>query len=475
MDRAPSRRALLAALSAGGLAGLSGCQSLTPSPDTEVPPSPGDATSPTSGTGPAGGDAPLPDAVGLETLAAGLQAPVDVAVAPDAGRRYVADQPGRIYLHDDEGLREEPLLDLGDRVTAGGERGLLGIALHPEFAANRRLFVRYSSPPRPGTPDDYSHTFVLSEFTATDDGADVDAGSERVVLEIPEPQGNHNAGSIAFGPDGLLYVGVGDGGAGGDRGEGHVDDWYDDTAGGNGQNTTENRLGGILRIDVDGGASETPRDGGGGAADGPDDRPYAVPEDNPLVDADEHRDAYYAWGLRNPWRFSFDGEAFYVADVGQNRYEEVNLVERGGNYGWNVKEGTHCYGADDCPDRTPEDVRGGEPLLDPVIEYPNESPTADEVNGRSVIGGHVYRGSALPGLEGRYVFGDLAARGRLFVSTPPENGTDGLWPTEVVPVVDDHAGKIGRILSFGREPDGELYVLGIGDDGGGLHRVVPAA
>ncbi|WP_255151072.1 PQQ-dependent sugar dehydrogenase [Halorarius halobius] len=432
------RRTFLAC-AAGGTAALSGCTLPASQPTTTGDGTPGDTPddTPTDGDGPRG--------VGLETLATGLRAPLDVVFA--GGRRYVAEQPGVVRVHESGGLRETPLLDLRDAVTAGGEKGLLGVALHPDFPDDRRLFVRYSAPPRAGTPDGYSHTFVLASFAVTADGRTADPDSERTILEIPEPQGNHNAGSLAFGPDGYLYVGVGDGGAGGDRGTGHVDDWYDAVPGGNGQDVTENLLGSVLRIDVDGGD------------------PYAVPDSNPLVGR-EGLDEQYAWGFRNPWRFSFDREALYVADVGQSAYEEVSRVERGGNYGWNVKEGTHCYGADDCPDTAP--VRGGEPLRDPVVEYPH---SGGGVSGVSVIGGYVYRGSALSGLGGDYVFGDLNAGGRLFAATPAD---EGLWPTHVVPITEG-GGKLDRLLSFGRGPDGDLYVLGLGSEGdGGLHRIVPA-
>jgi glucose/arabinose dehydrogenase len=393
--------------------------------------------------------------IGLETLATGFSVPLDVAFAPDADRRYVADKGGLVAVHEPDGLRDEPFLDVRDAVEGGSEKGLLGIALHPDFAENRRLFVRYSAPRRAGTPDDYSHTFVLAEFEATDDGTRVNRDSERTILEIPQPQRNHNAGDIAFGPDGYLYVGVGDGGSSGDSGMGHATDWYDATDGGNGQDVTENRLGSILRIDVN--------DRQNGTA-------YAIPDENPLV-GEPGYDEQYAWGFRNPWRFSFDEQDFFVADVGQREYEEVNLVEKGGNYGWNVEEGTHCFETDECPDTTPESVRGGEPLVDPVIEYPHSDAP---VSGKSVIGGYVYRGSNVPSLQGAYVFGDLAANGRLFAAVPMED-RDGLWPTEVVEVADDHSTKIERIYSFGRDAEGEVYVLGRGSDGdGGIHRVVAA-
>jgi glucose/arabinose dehydrogenase len=391
-----------------------------------------------------------PDEVGLETLTNELSGPLDIAFAPDADRRYVAEQRGLVRIHESGGLRSSPLLDLRDVVVTGFEQGLLGLALHPEFADNRRLFVRYSAPSRAGTPDNYSHRFVLSEFRVTENGRSVVNGSERTVMEIPEPQANHNAGAIVFGPDGYLFVAVGDGGAGGDQGDGHVTDWYDGVDGGNGQDVTQNLLGSILRIDV----GENP----GG---------YTVPGDNPLVGRDG-LDEHYAWGFRNPWQLAVDGETLYAGDVGQNRFEELDVVEKGGNYGWNVKEATHCFQSDSCPDSTPADVRGGERLRDPVVEYPH---SGDPVSGISIIAGNVYRGSALPGLEGTYVFGDFQAEGRLFVAEPSD---DGLWDTGTLPIVDGDADKLEKLRAFGRA-DGELYALGSGTDGAGLYRLVPAS
>jgi glucose/arabinose dehydrogenase len=469
MERTSTRRRLLRVVAAGAATGLAGCSGLAGNDgSTDDTDSPEGAGEPTPTGTPAGTETrtptetatrtpaagPPPEAVGLETLVDGLGAPVDVAFAPDADRRYVVEQGGIVHVHEADGLREEPFLDLRDSIERGGEKGLLGLALHPEFAENGRVFVRYSASRREGTPEDYSHTFVLAEFEATRDGRRLRRDSERTLLDIPEPQGNHNAGDLEFGPDGYLYVAVGDGGSGGDRGDGHVEDWYDAVEGGNGQDVTENLLGSVLRIDVD------DREEGKG---------YAIPDDNPLVDR-EGLDEHYAWGLRNPWRMSFDRGDLYVGDVGQNSYEEVNLVERGGNYGWNVMEGTHCFDSEECPDETPPDVRGGEPLVDPIVEYPH---SGDGVTGVSVIGGHVYRGSEIPGLFGRYVFGDLNAGGRLFVATPSDG--EGLWETAVVVGhFDDDGGTLERILSFGRDADGNLYVLGVGSDDGGLHRIVPA-
>jgi len=378
--------------------------------------------------------------VRLETVTDRPESPLAFAETPD-GDYYVADRPGVVYRL--AGNSTDTALDLQDSVVTGGERGLLGMALHPEFANDGRIYLRYSSAPRSNTPSSYSHTFVLAEFRARADGR-IDPDSERTVLEIPQPQSNHNSGPIAFGPDGLLYVGVGDGGAGGDRGTGHVEDWYDEVEGGNGQDVRENFLGSLLRIDVD-------------ARDG--DRAYGIPDDNPLVGS-EGLDEQYAWGLRNPWGHSFDGDALYLADVGQNRYEEVHRIVQGGNYGWNVREGTHCYDADDCPAETPD----GEPLRDPVVEYPHEG---ESVSGVAVVGGHVYRSDALPSLTGRYVFGDVASRGRLFVADPDDGGR---WPTAVLDVAEESQDRLKTLLALDRDRAGELYAL----TQSGVHRLAPS-
>jgi glucose/arabinose dehydrogenase len=379
--------------------------------------------------------------VALEPVADGFAAPAGVTFRPGDDRPYVVDQPGTVYRVDADG--STTVADLADRMVSVGsgysEQGLLGLAFHPD---GTRAYVRYSAPRRPGTPSGYSHTFVLDELPVTSDGTLV-VDDERTLLEIPQPQPNHNAGDLAFGPDDYLYVAVGDGGGSGDRGTGHVDDWYDAVAGGNGQDVTENLLGSILRIDVD---SRT------------DGKPYGIPADNPLVDRDG-LDEQYAWGLRNPWGMSFDDDRFIVADVGQNRWEEVNVVTAGGNYGWNVREGRHCYDADDCPTETPD----GDPLRDPVLEYSHDV-------GIAVVGGYVYRGAQVPALQGRYVFGDW--RQRLFVADP----SGDTWTREDLVVAD---GFDRFVLAFGTDHDGELYVAtdgnsGPGGDSGRLSRFASA-
>ncbi len=403
------------------------------------------------------------ESVGTEPVATGFTAPLGMEVV-DGGRFFVADQAGQVYLIGSDVQPERPVLDLTDRLVelnpGYDERGLLGIAVGPNFDRRRRLFVRYSAPLRPGMPDGYSHTFVLSSFTV-DDRYRVDPASERILLETAEPQSNHNAGSIAFGPEGYLYVGVGDGGGGDDVGRGHVADWYDRNDGGNGQDVTENLLGSILRIDV--------REGAGG-----NERAYGIPDDNPLVGR-AGLDEQYAWGFRNPWRFSFTDGRLFVADVGQNRFEEVSIVERGGNYGWNVREGAHCFSTDDPgspPAACPTASSDGESLRGPIVEYPHEG---DEVSGISIIGGYYYEGGIDP-LTDRYVFGDYQSEGTIFTASEPDG--DGLWTLSRVALQTASGEPPGpNLLAFGRDADGQLYVLTTGPGGpegasGAVHRLL---
>ncbi|WP_458205526.1 PQQ-dependent sugar dehydrogenase [Haladaptatus sp. NG-SE-30] len=396
--------------------------------------------------------------IGLREVAAKpLTQPVAFETVDGVEYRYVVDQIGRIYVLDEDGIRDEPFLDLRDRLTmqpgSTDERGLLGLAFHPTFRTNRRFYVRYSAPPKPSMPAKFDHAAVLSEFRANDDRRTADPNSERRILEVPEPQANHNAGDVAFGPDGYLYVPLGDGGGARDTGRGHVSDWYSRNRGGNGQDVTRNLLGSILRIDVD--------DWGGGKS-------YAIPDDNPLVGRNG-RDELWAWGFRNPWRISFDSDDLFVADVGQLRFEEVNLVWKGGNYGWNVREGTHCFDARNpkrSPKRCPDTASGRAPhdgttLREPIIEYPHRSRGRSV--GLAVIGGHVYRGSAVPELYGAYVFGDWSRsfrspRGRLFFATRPNSEADQ-WQLRELAIEGSENGDLARfVLAFGRDREGELYV-----------------
>ncbi|WP_010612619.1 PQQ-dependent sugar dehydrogenase, partial [Halococcus hamelinensis] len=397
--------------------------------------------------------------VALDRIAGGFEVPTAFAAPPGDGRRFVVDLPGQIYVHTDDGLREEPFLDVGDRLAElTAERGLLGIAFHPDFGTNRRFFLRYSAPLADDAPDEFSHTEVLAEFTMDEDGEQADPDSERVLLAIDEPTPYHNGGAITFGPDGYLYASYGDGGSPRDMGPGHAEDWYDANGGGNGQDVTENLLGSVLRLDVDS------RDG---------EKAYGIPENNPLV-GEEGLDEHYAWGFRNPWRMGFSDGELYVADVGQSRYEEVDRVVKGGNYGWNVREGTHCFGTEnvsdvpeECPDSTPPDVRGGEPLRDPVVEYPHQRD--GEFVGISVVGGYLYENDAIPELQGKYVFGDYSRkgnpRGSLFAAIPTE---DGQWDFSELQVEGAEGGAVeGYLIAIGRDETGELYALTSAGDLGG--------
>lgn len=252
----------------------------------------------------------------LELVAEGFAAPVLLREAPDeSGRLFVVDQAGLIRVVGADGeLRSEPFLDLRSRIvplrTDFDERGLLGLAFHPGYASNGRFHVYYSAPLRAGAPDDFDHTSHVSEFTVSADPEVADPASERVILQVDEPQANHNAGTVAFGPDGYLYVSLGDGGGGNDIGTGHVPDWYEGNAGGNGQDVEQNLLGSILRIDVDTGD------------------PYGIPSDNPFV-GETGLDEIWAYGFRNPYRFSFDAltGTMLVGDAGQELWEEVSLVQ----------------------------------------------------------------------------------------------------------------------------------------------------
>jgi glucose/arabinose dehydrogenase len=304
-------------------------------------------------------------------------------------------------------------MDISDRVSrSGSEEGLLGFALAPDFATSRAFYVYYAA--RPG-----ERRTVVSRFTANAAGTTADVSSEAVILQVPQPFSNHKGGQIAFGPEGMLYVGLGDGGSGNDPN-------------GNGQNLNT-LLAKILRIDV-GGTS-------GNLA-------YRVPADNPFVGRQDARAEVWAYGLRNPWRFSFDTQTgeLWVGDVGQSTREEIDVVTKGGNYGWNVMEGEDCRGGGaNCN-------RDGKIL--PVIDYPTGADC-------SVSGGFVYRGTAVPSLAGAYVYGDYCS-GKVWALR-----YDGTRMTEQRQIADSSM----RISSFARDNTGELYVLAYDDSGGGIFRI----
>ncbi len=394
-------------------------------------------------------------AVVLDKVADGFTAPVSLAVPEDGtGRIFIADQIGLIrVLEANRSLLEEPLLDIRDKIvnldSNYDERGLLGLALHPGFEKNGKIIVYYSAPLRPGAPRGWDHTGRLSEFEISDDPNRINVSSEKILLEVDEPQPNNNGGRIAFGPDGYLYMPLGDGGGSDDVGVGHAPE-------GNGQNLST-LLGKILRIDVNG-------------ADG---EPYGVPSDNPFIDNMRARPEIFAYGFRNP-SISFDARngMLLASDPGQMNWEEVDAIYKGGNYGWNIKEGTHCFNVQDRSIPITNCSSAGylgEPLVDPVIEYGYDT-------GQPVISGYVYRGNSVTELMGRYIFGYLSARygqpdGRLLDAVPQPPGK--AWS------VEDLKTDIGAyVLSIGEGPGHELYVLtsqmpGPVGSTGSLYRIVP--
>jgi glucose/arabinose dehydrogenase len=391
-----------------------------------------------------------PAALGLKLVADGFVAPLNLLPLDDgSGRLLIADQVGPIrVLNQDGKLAEQPFLDLRPKLaelkTGFDERGVLGVVLHPKFRQNRRLFIYYSAPRRASAPAKWNHTSRLSEFKVREgDAAQADPESERVLLEIDQPDFNHNGGRLAFGPDGFLYISMGDGGTANDTGEGHGPD-------GNGQDLST-LLGKILRIDVDRG------------------EPYAVPADNPFADGKGGRAEIYAVGFRNPWSLAFDrptGELF-VADVGQNAYEEVNIVTKGGNYGWRLREGFQGFdpkNPNKPPEETPKTDAAGRAFVEPILAYKNFKafPKDSEARGISITGGFVYRGKALPHLAGRYVFADWSKTwalpdGVLFAARAEGAGAGRKWSFEPLELA---SGKLGAyVLAFGQDAAGELYLL----------------
>jgi len=416
-------------------------------------------------------------AIGLEPVVEGITFPTGMAFLPD-GSRLVCERFGVVWRHTDDGRGERPILDLRDRMAeiSDGERGLLGIELHPDFADNGRFYLRYSAPARDWMPDSYSHTGVLSEFEMTDDLAGVAPDSERIVLENPEPGKVHNAGDLAFGPDGYLYVPFGDGRRT-DLGDEGFSWWHEQ--GGEAQNVEDNLLGGVLRIDPD---------------DPTGDRGYGIPSDNPLV-GEAGRDEYYAWGLRNPYRLSFDGDRLFVGDVGEHVRESVYLLEPGDNCGWPIVEGSSCsppVAIGHTISDNPLNVFNPKTWLSQVnrISPYKVCPTAGETDGsfrrpiveyqrsgsRAVTGGYVYRGDAIPELQGTYVFGDLIAPAPILAAREPDDRKKP-WAIAELPVEGTDSGRLGDFLvSFARDPDGELYVLSTryAEGSGRVRRIVPA-
>lgn len=349
--------------------------------------------------------------ISLSAFVSGVESPLFLTHAGDgSGRVFIVGQTGRIYIAEASGeLLPDPFLDIADRITAGGEQGLLGLAFHPSYADNGRFFVNYT---------DGNGDTVIAEYRRVHEQR-ADPTSERVLLQIDQPYANHNGGMLAFGPDGFLYIGMGDGGSGGDPHD-------------NGQRL-DTLLGKLLRIDVDDG------------------RPYGIPADNPFVNGQGRRPEIWAFGLRNPWRFSFDRETgdLFIGDVGQNDLEEVDVLPAGtpagANLGWRIMEAGRCFESDECE---------AEGLVLPIAEY----PTAE---GCAVTGGYVYRGTGSPSLREGYLFADFCG-GQIWGLSASEARSGSarsrlLLQTEL------------NISSFGEDENGEMYVTDL--TGGAVYQV----
>jgi glucose/arabinose dehydrogenase len=350
----------------------------------------------------------------LQLIVSGLSSPLYLtAPSGDLSRLFVVEQTGGIRIIKDGALLPTPFLDISTKITAGGEQGLLGLAFDPDYASTGRFVVHYT---------DTNGDTHLSQFTVSSDPDVADPASEQVILTADQPYNNHNGGQVLFGPDGMLYLGLGDGGSEGDPQ-------------GRGQDLSD-LLGSILRLDV---RSTSP---------------YSVPPDNPFVGQAGVQPEVWSYGLRNPWRFSFDRTTgdLYIGDVGQDSFEEVDVAPaaagsgKGLNFGWNIMEGTHCYNASACN-------QSG--LTLPVLEYPHSE-------GCSVTGGYVYRGSVIPALQGLYFFGDYCqgtVRSFRYQGGSATELTD--WPT---------LRPGGSITSFGEDAAGELYVV---IQSGSVFKIVP--
>ncbi len=347
----------------------------------------------------------------LEPVARGLSRPVAVADAGD-GRLYVAEQGGLVRVVEGGRVLPGAFLDVSSGISTGGERGLLGLAFSPDYASSGRLYVDHT---------DRQGAAVLVRYLRDASADRVDPASAQVLLRVAQPYANHNGGGLLFGPDGFLYWGLGDGGSGGDPQ-------------GNGQDPGT-LLGTLLRLDVSGEGL----------------RPAAG---NPFLERPDARPEVWLYGLRNPWRFSFDRATgdLYIGDVGQNAYEEIDRIPAGSaggaNLGWNVMEGDHCYRpAQGCD-------RAG--LTLPIVTYPHAAAW-----GNSVTGGYVYRGSALPELQGAYLFADFGS-GRVWTARP---ASDGTWTVELLLETGFN------VSTFGEDAAGELYLADYA--GGVLYKLVP--
>ena len=422
-----------------------------------------------------------PPPVEVKLVADGLTAPISLVTPPDdSGRRFVGDQQGTVHVIAVDGVRlPTPFLDLRDRLVrllpAFDERGLWSLAFHPEFTTNGRFFVTYSGKRRAGSPfsGDTAYTWRLSEFrVSSDDPNRADANSERVILELDWVNRKHNGGGLAFGPDGMLYVGIGDGGGVHGVPDVYIPPKLDNNDLKKAAEIKEDpyrlparfhkydryaqdltRLQGkILRLDVADTATA-----------------YRVPATNPFRGDPRRRQEIYAWGFRNPFRIAFDrlgSGDFLVNGVAETLWETVYLVDRSGNYGWALREGTHCFDrlrAFDPPKHCATHGALGEPIRNPIVEYANWSVKRPwsrverEPQGTANVGGFIYRGTQFPEWRGKLVFGDFSSRfdkpsGQVFVATPPASWGQ-LWSFERVLEVDQ------RLHSLGEDGDGELYLM----------------
>lgn len=361
-------------------------------------------------------DDPAPIILKAQTVADNLWAPTAMAF-PGNGDIWITEQTGKIRVVKNGKLSDSPILDLHSKLTKINsgyeERGLLGIALHPQFKTNKKFYVFYSTP----SAIKSDHKGVVAEYKLSDNVEQIDSNSGRIILTVEEPQSNHNGGCIQFGPDGYLYISLGDGGGQGDK-HGEF---------GNGQKM-DTWLGKILRIDVN-------------TNEG-----YTVPKDNPFVGRAGVSPEIWAYGFRNPYRFSFDksSKQLFAGDVGQDTWEEVDIVNKGANYGWRLTEGTHCYNpAAGC------DVKG---ITMPITEYNHRE-------GICVIGGYIYNGKQVPALKSKYLFADWT--GPIFYLQK-----DGdKWQRGKI-ALQNYPGNL-KITGFSEDPSGELYVLTNPDTGPG--------
>ncbi len=418
----------------------------------------------------------------LKLIAENLVSPLSVVEAPDSSHRlFIVDESGKVWIVPQNGtMLSTPFLDISNKLVTLNpnydERGLLSIAFHPQFKTNGKFYAFYTAPPRAGGPApgvNWNSLTRISEFKVSSADPNVaDLASERVLLEADHPQLNHNGGTLAFGPDGYLYISIGDGGNKDDVGNGHLSDWYATNAGGNAQNLWANLMGKVLRIDVNNGS------------------PYGIPADNPFAASPNFKKEIYAYGFRNPYRFSFDmggNHELYLGDAGQSLYEEIDIVNKGNNYGWNVKEGTVCFNTDSDllvrPDCSSTDSLG-KPLTDPIIQLTNTANPNGKGIATVIVGGNVYRGTALPQLQGRYVFGIFSqggsgatgANAKLYVA---KSAASGLWSFDEL-TMKDYPTNLGYYLKgFGQDLSGELYITltgvqGVSGTTGKVYKLVAA-